>query len=50
MRLVKKLLSTLATGAVAASLTLAASTAQARDLRYAMGFPPGSDSDKAGQA
>ncbi|MEZ5646326.1 MAG: C4-dicarboxylate TRAP transporter substrate-binding protein [Burkholderiaceae bacterium] len=46
MQLMKKFL---VTGAVAASLVVGAMSAQARDLRYAMGFPPGSDSDKAGQ-
>lgn len=50
MRLMKKLLNTLATGAVAASVILAAGSVQARDLRYSMGFPPGSDSDKGAQA
>lgn len=46
MKLLKKFL---VTGVAAASVVLGASSAQARDLRYAMGFPPGSDSDKAGQ-
>lgn len=46
MKLLKKFL---VTGVAAASLVLGVSSAQARDLRYAMGFPPGSDSDKAGQ-
>lgn len=46
MQLMKKLL---VTGAVVASLAVGSMSAQARDLRYAMGFPPGSDSDKAGQ-
>nr|MBF0684596.1 C4-dicarboxylate TRAP transporter substrate-binding protein [Pseudomonas sp.] len=39
--------------AVLSSLVLSvalAGTAHAKELRYAMGFPPGSDSDKAGQA
>lgn len=40
----------MAAGALAAALALGADAAQARDLRYAMGFPSGSDSDKAGQA
>lgn len=46
MQLLKKLL---ITGTVAASLAVGAMSAQARDLRYAMGFPSGSDSDKAAQ-
>jgi TRAP-type C4-dicarboxylate transport system substrate-binding protein len=46
MKFWKKLLTS---GVVAASVAFAVSGAQARDLRYAMGFPPGSDSDKAGQ-
>ena len=49
MRLMKKLMATLTTGAVVASMALGAASANARDLRYAMGFPSGSDSDKAGQ-
>ncbi|GLS15219.1 hypothetical protein GCM10007935_26520 [Hydrogenophaga electricum] len=50
MRLMKKWLGTLAGAGMAAALALGAASVQARDLRYAMGFPPGSDSDKAGQA
>lgn len=36
-------------GLTAVALAVGAGGVQARDLRYAMGFPPGSDSDKAGQ-
>lgn len=50
MRLVKRILSACSTGAMLAALTLAASGVHARDLRYAFGFPPGSDADKGAQA
>jgi TRAP-type C4-dicarboxylate transport system substrate-binding protein len=49
MQLIKKFLCSLATGAVVATLSLSATAVQARDLRYAMGFPPGSDADKVAQ-
>ena len=50
MRLMKKILSTLASSDVAAFSAVAASAVQVRDLRCAMGFLPDSDSDKGGQA
>lgn len=50
MQLIRKVWQGLTASAVAGALLLGAGAADARDLRYAMGFPSGSDSDKAGQA
>lgn len=50
MQVIRRVWQGLTAGALAASLVLGAGTVQARELRYAMGFPSGSDSDKAGKA
>jgi len=49
MQLMQKLFGILTVGTVVASLSVGAASVQARDLRYASGFPPGSDTDKAMQ-
>lgn len=46
----KKIWKTALSTTIAGAVALGAASVNARDLRYAMGFPPGSDSDKAGQA